>query len=254
LRRAQHDRPARSSPAGMSLQRGASALLAAPFALLSLLLVLAAAVPSPALASRPQPRVVAGHATQIAEAPFQVALYDPERLDPEEPGNVRPAQFCGGVVRDATHILTAAHCVTFGGFEAALPSQIEVLAGTGDLEAAGAPGVVEDPVVTTSFDPAYDPSTNDHDVGVLTLEKPLWSGTRAIDGTSTIAPIELAEAAPSAGDEATVSGWGFTKALTPEQEATPQEESEGYPAELQSAAVSIVDREQCSADYEPEGF
>jgi secreted trypsin-like serine protease len=253
LRRAPPDRPARYSPAGLSLQRVQSALLVAPVALL-IMLGLAAAAPSRASASRPQPRVVAGHATPIADAPFQVALYDPEGLDPEEPDDVRPAQFCGGVVRDATHIITAAHCVTFGGFEAALPSQIEVLAGTDDLEATTGPGVVEDPVVTTSFDPAYDPFTNDHDVGVLTLEKPLWSGTRAIDGTSTIAPIELAEAAPSAGDAETVSGWGFTKALTPEQEATPQEESEGYPAELQSAAVSIVDRSQCSADYEPEGF
>ena len=212
-------------------------------------------IPAASSAAGVKPRIVAGKDTPITDAPFQVALYDPEALDPEEPEDVRVAQFCGGVIRDATHVITAAHCVTFGGFEAAAPEEVEVLAGTDDLVEPG-PEAFKDPVIATSFDPDWNPFSGEHDIGVLTLEKRLWpeGETPKIDGKSTIAPIEFGEVAPAPGDEATVSGWGFTKALEPEQEPSEAEELEGEPERLQSAQVSILAREECSKDYEPQGL
>ncbi|HUA73788.1 MAG TPA: trypsin-like serine protease [Solirubrobacteraceae bacterium] len=201
---------------------------------------------------RLRPRIVHGSATPIGDAPFQVALYDPQLVEPGEPGNLLGAQFCGGVIRDATHVVTAAHCITFGGFEAAAPEEVEVLAGSANLEAPEA-GSVRDPVLATSFDPEWNPFTGAHDVGVLTLQNPLWSGaTPEIDGTATIAPLAFAASQPPAGSAATVSGWGFDKPLLPGQEPSASEEAEGHPAVLQSAPLTIVSQAECAFDYEDE--
>jgi trypsin len=211
---------------------------------------------SPALAARVRPRIVHGAPTAIDEAPFQVALYDPQVVDSHEPDNLLEAQFCGGVIRDATHVLTAAHCVTFGGFEAAAPEEIEVLAGSANLQEPEV-GSIEDPVVATSFDPDFDPFTYEHDLGVLTLEKPLWEEgtTPEIGGAGVrIAPIALAGGFPAIGSSATVSGWGFTKPLLPEQEPTEAEEEEGHPALLQSAQVTTLLPAECASDYEEESL
>lgn len=207
-----------------------------------------------AAAAGVRPRIVHGAPTPIEHAPFQVALYAPEAVDPEEPDNLLVAQFCGGVIRDATHVITAAHCVTFDGFEAVAPEEIEVLAGSENLEEPGA-GSVRDPVVTTSFDPEWNPGTFEHDVGVLTLEKPLWADpTPEIDGVAKIAPIGLAGSYPLIGSNATVSGWGFTKPVPAEGSPSEAEELEGHPALLQSAEVSILFPAECAADYEEESL
>ncbi|HEY1449339.1 MAG TPA: serine protease [Solirubrobacteraceae bacterium] len=210
---------------------------------------------SQALAAGARPRIVQGAPTAIAQAPFQVALYDPQLIDPHEPSNLLVAQFCGGVIRDATHVVTAAHCVTLGGFEAAAPGEIEVLAGSANLEAPEA-GSIRDPVVATSFDPEWEPFGFEHDIGVLTLEKPLWEGlTPEIGGVGVkIAPIGFAATDPLAGSAATISGWGLDQPLTPEQELSEAEEKADHPAILRSAGVSIVSRSQCSADYANEGL
>jgi secreted trypsin-like serine protease len=226
--------------------------------LTSVLLLVAALLSvmvSQASAAGARPRIVRGADTTIGEAPFQVALYDPQLIDPHEPDNLLAAQFCGGVIRDATHVVTAAHCVTLGGFEAAAPEEIEVLAGSANLQAPEA-GSIEDPVVATAYDPAWEPFGFEHDIGVLTLEKPLWTGpTPQIGGVGVkIAPLGFAATDPLPGTAATVSGWGFDKPLTAEQFPSEAEEETGHPAILQSAEVPIVARAQCSADYASEGF
>ncbi|HTZ86417.1 MAG TPA: serine protease [Solirubrobacteraceae bacterium] len=201
------------------------------------------------------PRIVNGTTTPIVDAPFQVALFVPGLVSPEEPNNLLAAQFCGGVIRDATHVITAAHCVTLDGEEALAPEEVEVLAGSANLKAPEA-GAERDAVVKTSFDPEWNPLTGEHDVGVLTLEKPLWTGEAPeIDGSSTkIAPLAFAGGFPSPGSSATVSGWGFDKALLPEQEPTQKEETEGHPALLQSAEVSILLPAECAADYDEDNL
>jgi hypothetical protein len=111
--------------------------------------------------------IVGGQSVAIADFPFQVALYDPRA------GSVAGGFFCGGVVIDATHVATAAHCaIDEGTGRVTPPRDIAVLAGAAHLGGGGASygsGAVEDPASVTSLHPAYDPSTNDYDVADQTL-------------------------------------------------------------------------------------
>ncbi len=158
--------------------------------------------------------IVDGSVASITEFPFQVALYNPRAGSPAK------GFFCGGVILDATHVATAAHCL-FGERGQHTPAaEIEVLAGSTFLEPTD-PGSVRDPVVAATADPAYNPAASDYDVGVLQLARPLWSGpTPALDGHNTIAPLALDTAAGERRDprgltqaatapaQALVSGWG----------------------------------------------
>src|SRR5437764_11536682 len=53
-----------------------------------------------------QPRIVGGTDTTIQDFPWQVGV------DSTQPA---PGFFCGGVILDATHVLTAAHCARVDG-------------------------------------------------------------------------------------------------------------------------------------------
>ena len=82
------------------------------------------------------------------------------------------------MILDATHVLTAAHCVfneTTG--QASAPGEIEVLAGAVNLDTVEHKEATaqEDPVSIASFEPEWKPAGGglaEHDVGVLTLEEP----------------------------------------------------------------------------------
>jgi trypsin len=198
--------------------------------------------------SAPSPRagesIVGGASTSIAHFPFQVALYNPHAGPPSV------GFFCGGVIIDATHVVTAAHCIATGAHGQAGPlDEIEVLAGSTSL-APTDPGSVRDPVAASSIDPEYNPATSDFDVGLLTLARPLWSGpTPSIDGIAKIAPLPVnVEAAatyssPQAGQPiaATVSGWGD---VNPAPTDGPS-----YPNDLQSVLVPLVSEALCGEDY-----
>jgi secreted trypsin-like serine protease len=201
-----------------------------------------------ALPSHP-PRAVAsivgGAGVSIANFPFQVALYDPRA------GSPATGFFCGGAIIDATHVVTAAHCIATGGHgQVAALAEIEVLAGSTHLTPTD-PGSVRDPVVAAALDPYYNPSTSDFDVGVLTLARRLWSGSTppSVNGIDTIAPlpVNVAQAASytvqKAGQTimATVSGWGD---VNPAPSTGPS-----YPADLQSAQVPLVPEWLCGENY-----
>lgn len=192
------------------------------------------------------PRVVDGVSTSIATAPFTVALYTAST-------DVYDGQFCGGVIIDATHVITAAHCLSnpLTG-QPPRPGEIAVLAGASALATAGEPQLgFSDPVTQTSFDPNWDPQSGNDDVGIVTLAQPLWSGPApALDGTSTIAPIPLISAS-QAGDEspgttASVFGWGYDQPVG----LTGNPLSSGYPQQLQSAALTLISNGSCSQDLE----
>jgi secreted trypsin-like serine protease len=198
--------------------------------------------------SRP-PRAVAsivnGAGVSITSFPFQVALYNPRA------GAPAAGFFCGGVIIDATHVATAAHCIATGGHgQVGALNEIEVLAGSTHL-APTDPGSVRDAVAAASFDPNYNPSTSDYDVGLLTLARPLWSGstTPSIDGVNTIAPLPVddAQAASYTGQAAeqtimaTVSGWGD---VNPAPTDGPS-----YPTDLQATQVPLVPEGLCGEDY-----
>ncbi len=142
-----------------------------------------------ARSSRAHASIVGGTGASIASFPFQVALYNPAG------GSPAAGFFCGGVIVDATHVITAAHCLAGGPGRGSVAGEIEVLAGSTRLDSPD-PGSVRDPAVGVAVDPNYDPYTNDYDIGVVTLAHPLWSGTSPprIDGSVTIAPLAIAPA------------------------------------------------------------
>ncbi len=194
-----------------------------------------AAPAAAAQAAQPVARasIVDGEGASIAEYPFQVALYDPRKGPPAK------SFFCGGAILDATRVVTAAHCLLGEGGRDSAPAEVAVLAGSTYLQPLD-PGSVRDPVAAVTVDPAYNPATSDYDVGVLRLERPLWSGPApALDGHDTIAPVTLG-AAPTP-TLAAVSGWGDT---TPEPGGAPT-----YPLGLRAARVPLVGTGLCQEAY-----
>jgi secreted trypsin-like serine protease len=225
----------------------------------ALIVLLAGLVAPPTLADRPAaavtgaplgaPRatesIVGGVGASIDHFPFQVALYNPRA------GSPAAGFFCGGVIIDATHVATAAHCLATGAHgQLGALGEMEVLAGSTQLTPTD-PGSIRDPVAAASFDPHYNPSTSDFDVGVLTLARRLWSDATppSINGVDTIAPlpVNIAQAASYTDQEAeqrimaTVSGWGD---VNPAPTDGPS-----YPVGLQSAQVPIVSEWLCGEDY-----
>ncbi len=202
----------------------------------------AAAVTRP---PRAQESIVGGAGASISSFPFQVALYDPAA------GSPAAGFFCGGVIVDATHVITAAHCLAGTGHgRGSASGEVEVLAGSTRLDQPD-PGSVRDPAATVTVDPGYNPVSNDYDIGVVTLARPLWSGSTApsVNGVSAIAPLPI-DAAAAAGDGepnampatiATVSGWGD---MSPAPSGAPS-----YPADLHAVSVPLVEEALCEEEY-----
>jgi trypsin len=204
-------------------------------------------VTAPALARSPHANesIVGGAPASIASFPFQVALYDPAA------GSPAAGFFCGGVIVDATHVITAAHCLAGGGHgRGGVSGEVEVLAGSTRLDQSD-PGSVRDPAAAVSVDPSYNPVTNGYDIGVVTLAHPLWSGATApsVNGANAIAPLPIDVAAaerygePNASPPtiATVSGWGDTN---PAPSGSPN-----YPTALRSVSVPLVSEALCQEEY-----
>jgi secreted trypsin-like serine protease len=205
----------------------------------------AAALKRVAPDSRAKASIVGGTGASIASFPFQVALYDPQA------GTPAAGFFCGGVIVDATHVVTAAHCITGGGGrQAGSSEQVAVLAGSTALDAPD-PGSVRDPVQSSTFDSRYNPITSDYDVALLTLARPLWSGPDApsINGIDTIAPLPLDSSGASAYANpnvtsaivATASGWGDVNPA-PGHGAS-------YPTSLRAVRMPLVSDSLCEEQY-----
>jgi len=197
----------------------------------------------PAVAHRAAPRIVGGSAVPISGAPWQVALVTAG----ETPYG---GQFCGGTVVDATHVVTAAHCVS----DAPTPARdLQVVAGATRLSRAGEP----DPptarrvgVARWDAHPRYDPNGVDHDAAVLTLAAPLWPvGTAPAAGDgSAIAPLPLTDVGvdPPAGTGLLLTGWGRTEAVDAGGDLDPSGRS---PQDLRGVVVPLVDRARCARAY-----
>jgi secreted trypsin-like serine protease len=189
--------------------------------------------------------VVGGAGASITDFPFQVALYNPAA------GSPMAGFFCGGVIVDATHVITAAHCLAGGGHgRGSVSHEVAVLAGSTRLGRPD-PGSVRDPAASVSVDPYYNPYTNDYDVGVVALARPLWSGPTApsLGGAGPIAPLAIDTATAARYDEststpatlATVSGWGDTN---PAPSGVPR-----YPGALRANTVPLVSESLCQEEY-----
>lgn len=192
----------------------------------------------------PSPRasasIVGGQSASITQFPFQVALYDTRA------GSAAAGFFCGGVIVDATHVATAAHCVA--GVQATA-AQLAVLAGSSSL--AGEAGDARDAIRSIAIDPHYSASSSSFDVALLTLASPLWvgSGAPSADGSTRIAPVALdrAKAAllanPNVSPARTVvaSGWGD---MNPAPDRAP-----AYPTRLRSVRMALVSDLLCEEQY-----
>jgi secreted trypsin-like serine protease len=195
--------------------------------LLAAFAVLAAFAPGTANA------IVGGSQASTGQFPFQVALWN----DTEGAGRVM-GFFCGGVILDATHIATAAHCVfdeTTG--QATAPQHLHVLAGTNDLASGG----TDQAAVAASFDPRYNPNTNDYDMGVITLGTPLVPSS-TMSGVPLVAQDDTTLTAT--GKSVTVSGWGYDDPLAPGE--VPDHAS---PTKLRFVSLKVTDPGLCASDY-----
>jgi hypothetical protein len=130
---------------------------------------------------------------------------------------VLPGDFlCGGSIVDATHVLTAAHCVTDPDDVSVVtaPSSVQVFAGLTSIAARFQPGVQRPAVAAVTVDPQYDHDTGGHDEALLTLATPLdFSGP-------AVRPIALAPVGwtPTSATRFTLSGWGHTQASAPNRD------------------------------------
>jgi hypothetical protein len=188
----------------------------------SLGLLVAALLAVPAQAATITPRVWGGTEAAADSVPFQVALF-------VKTSDSR-GWFCGGVVRDATHIITAAHCTKDPDTQVAAPaSAFQVLAGATSLAGAGQ---VRVPSAVTAH-PRYERRLMTYDVALLTLAQPLTLG-------AAVAPIPLISddewSAVQPGRLLQVSGWGSTET--------------GGTTRLRRADVPLRSDEVCDAQYD----
>jgi secreted trypsin-like serine protease len=196
------------------------------------------------VAPRAKASIVGGSGASIASFPFQVALYDPQA------GSPAAGFFCGGVIIDSTHVITAAHCITGGGRPAGSSGDVAVLAGSSTLDPPD-PGSVRDPVQRSAFDSHYNPQSSDYDIALLTLARPLWAGSTApsVNGVDTIAPLPLdpekasvyANPNVTPAITATASGWGDVNPA-PGHGAS-------YPTSLRAVRMPLVPDSLCEEQY-----
>ena len=191
--------------------------------------VLAALAPIPAAAhaAGATNRVIGGTDATPTSVPWQ-ALVLPD------------GYLCGGVILDATHVATAAHCARDEDTGVVIaPSAIAVHAGIANRLATGqAPAVAG-----VTVDPDYDPDAATGDLAILRLAAP----GLALDAT-TVKAIGLTDAgyAPSGSDPLTLSGWGSTAARSPYDDTTPQ-----WPSDVLQVTSGLHASNGCASVYSP---
>jgi trypsin len=168
--------------------------LVSRLALLGALLTLAAA-PAAAAAPPPKdPRVVNG---SDAGGPFphQVAL-----VQKEADGSIKHPffVFCGGTIRDDTHVVTAAHCVPDSN-----AGDFVVVAGMYRQDDSPQQLQIKGVSAVTSH-LQYDDASKANDLAVLTLASPLQFG-------QGVGPLPVATGGPEVDTVNLISGWGTTQ-------------------------------------------
>ncbi|MBJ7331976.1 MAG: trypsin-like serine protease, partial [Solirubrobacteraceae bacterium] len=113
---------------------------------------------------------------------------------------------CGGVIRDATHVLTAAHCLLHRDEPRLMvpSSQLLVIAGDRDLNGV-APGRQVVRVAEQALDPRFTWAVRKWDVALLTLATPLALGP-AVQAASLPAAGAL-----EASTAVQLQGWGLLR-------------------------------------------
>jgi secreted trypsin-like serine protease len=138
---------------------------------------------------------------------------------------------CGGSVIDASHVLTAAHCVTDDLGVAVGPEDVLVAVGINDLTQICAGCVRE--VTEIAVHPGWNPLTEQNDAAVLELASPVLS--------KRVRKLPLVGSGDTrfdvAGRAAIVAGWGTTSS------------GGDAPDRLREATVKVVNDEVCQQQY-----
>lgn len=198
---------------------------AAIFALLATSLLLITA-PAGATPLDRQGHVVGGTtAVTSADAPWQALVLPSGYL-------------CGGSILDATHVVTAAHCVYDEKTGAITPpTAVQVRAGITNRNTAGQ----HPTVVGVTMNPAYNPFKATGDAAILTLQAPGLT----LNGT-TVAAIPLADASTTVdGVDLRLSGWGSTA------QRAPNDQHIGSAVTDLQIANGLHTQVACSAVYAP---
>ncbi len=138
-----------------------------------------------------------------------------EAVIPEEKGFVEI--LCGGSILDASHIVTAAHCVFDSKTGNVTPAEdFIVRAGTSDLTSHAEPEEQERVVTNVRPHPYYVYTPNSglvlpDDIAVLTLQEPLVLGS----GAAAI-PLMSAGVSPAEGTPVNLTGFGEENPITSE--------------------------------------
>jgi trypsin len=163
--------------------------------------VTAVALLAAAIWCAPASAIVGGDQVLIRDHPYQVAL-----IHGSTPAAAADGQYCGGTIRDSTHVITAAHCVfnLDGSGQPATPDEIQVLGGTSDLGHEERGQRVQ--VQRVSFEPDYNANQFSYDAALLTLAEPIQD--------FDIQPAQIVDkdtwqAIPT-GTSLFVTGWGST--------------------------------------------
>jgi len=163
-------------------------------------------------------RIVGGDEVEAHSIPWQVGLMHKD-------GNFL---FCGGTIVSSTKILTAAQCNIYE-----LDSTYVIV---GEHSLLSSEDGVKHNMTSFVSHPDYDAGISDNDFAVITLERPIDLGDKAV-----AACLPQSEDNPplAPGTSLTVSGWGGLAAT-----------GQFIPNDLHSANVSYISNEECQKAYE----
>jgi secreted trypsin-like serine protease len=204
------------------MRRRLARALVLPLALAAAVPALSMGVSAPVAADSV---VIGGFPVEVSQSPWTVALSSRDRF-----GGTRAGQFCGGAAVGRTTVLTAAHCLDEDvlGVPPERVRDLKVIAGRTDL-LSGREGR-EIAVSRAWVNPAYGGHSNAGDFAVLTLAEPL-------QGDSVIRMAADGDPAYTAGETATVYGWGDTSGTGE------------YPDGLRAARVRVLSDALCEEAY-----
>ncbi|KAK8398071.1 hypothetical protein O3P69_003767 [Scylla paramamosain] len=158
-------------------------------------------------------RIVGGITVHKNEIPWQISLQLGKR------------HVCGAVVIDRLWVTSAAHCLNSIDIK-----ELHVVAGEHHLETQDLEQRRE--VKEAIAHPNFDPTTNENDIALLLLAKPL-----KLDGL-TVNPVCLPPFKANVTGFCEVSGWGFTK------------EGGARSNILKKVAVPIISDADCRTHYD----
>ncbi|HEY3020407.1 MAG TPA: serine protease [Solirubrobacteraceae bacterium] len=144
---------------------------------------------------------------------------------------------CGGTVRDATHVVTAAHCLYDESGARYAPHQLTVEAGVVDLAHPESTTQARGVSAARAF-PGYDAAAAWGDAAVLTLDQPL-----DLSDPSVVDALPLVDVGDTTTTQAVISGWGTST------------EGGNSPDQLAYAFVDVYDSSACSnygAAFDPQ--